>query len=246
MSTNTNTNTPAKFGYVTGHTSGGGTARHIIARKGDYFNGYAAAAICGTAPAGRWGTGSSAIRWTVDMDLTPGAHGDTIYPTPAEAAAARPVCRRCAAAAAKMAAAAPAAEDAPEAAAAPAEALEPAAPAAAAEAVDTRAAAAAAAAAPGARRVDLDPARRILCFRNGARAEVMSYWTGAPGRESCIDSVTVAVAGGSSTPARVEAATRALEKLGAARPSSVITAGEFQTVAGGTRGTIYIFGTWSN
>lgn len=110
----TSTNTPAAFGYVTGHTAGGGAggARHIIARTGTHFNGYAAAAICGTAPAGRWGTGSSAIRWTVDMNLT-GEYGDTLYSTPAEAAAARPVCRRCAAAAAKMAAATVTPEAAP-------------------------------------------------------------------------------------------------------------------------------------
>jgi len=103
-------------GYVTAYTAGGGTVRHIVARVGDYFNGYSRAAVCGTAPAVKWGVD---IRWTTTD--TP----DRVFSTPAEAAAgSNNVCRRCAAAADKMAAAAEA--EAEAAAEAIAEAVAPA------------------------------------------------------------------------------------------------------------------------
>jgi len=106
-------------GYVTAYTAGGGTVRHIVAREGDYFNGYATSAVCGTAPAGKWGTGSGAIRWTVTESP------ELIHNTPAEAVAARSnVCRRCAATASKIAEATEIAEA--EAAEAIAEAVAPA------------------------------------------------------------------------------------------------------------------------
>jgi hypothetical protein len=85
---NTTTNTTG-YGYVTAY-AGGGTVAHIVEVTGDYYGGYAAAAVCGVSPRIRW----SNTRWTGESDR---------YPTPAAALEAKHnVCKRCAAAVARM------------------------------------------------------------------------------------------------------------------------------------------------
>lgn len=88
------------YGYVVAHTAGGGQALHIVQRWDTGWNDFSYTALCGTAPATKYGTGSAGVRWLQS--------GDRDYNTPAEAAAARTVCKRCAAAAAKLTAATPA------------------------------------------------------------------------------------------------------------------------------------------
>lgn len=274
------TNTPAEFGYVAAY-AGTGSVRHVVARTGEHFNAYAAAAVCGTTPRARWGTGSGAIQWVTAE--TP----DRVFATAPEAAAeGRNVCKRCAAAAAKTAAATVTPEPAPVEAAAPAatrethdiragwqfvsasyedsghsparadwsdadifqfvadyhvaglDAVKLPAPA------DIRATELAVMSAPGATRVDTG--REIAPAEDGgAVATVTAYFQGGPGRGECVDAVIVTVAGGHSHPARVSAAHDALERL-QGRVSGNITAGEYQTIARGSRGTVFVFGTWSN
>lgn len=89
----TTANTP-EHGYITAYAAGGGTVRHIVAVTGDYYGGYAAAAVCGVSPRIRW----SNTRWTGESDA---------YPTPAAAAESAPamLCRKCADKVARMTAA---------------------------------------------------------------------------------------------------------------------------------------------
>jgi hypothetical protein len=98
---------------------------------------------------------------------------------------------------------------------------------------------------PAGERVELDPATAPSATYRTARAVVTAYYRGGPGRAGCIDSVIILVLGGDSHPARNFAALDALSEL-QGRVSENVTAGGYQTIPRGERGTIFVYGSWNN
>ena len=100
---------------------------------------------------------------------------------------------------------------------------------------------------PHGARVILDPATAPTAEYGTARAVVLAYFQGGPGRGECVDAVILKVTGGDSHPARNYAALDALEAL-QRRVSGNITAGQYQTLVDpdSYAGTVFVYGTWSD